>query len=157
MARVIDIPGGTATILDSPSEWTPRRKKPVELIAGRLGNVMRQIGTARRILVEGDLLDDRSAQRGEDGELLFTGPDLDLTERQYELMSRLNDATCWAMLLGWSLPLPLPASPEALLDDCPGDVYDALRVQTSKRIVGDPGAGFEPDAGVEDPDSPTGP
>lgn len=156
MAREISIPGGTATILDSPSEWTPRRKRPIELVAGRLGNVMRLIPDAARILVDGDVIDDRSGKVGEDGKPSFTGPDLNLSERQYELLNQLNDATCWAMLLDWSLDLPLPASPAAMLDDCPGDVYDALRVETSKRIVADPAAGFEPDA-VEEPDSPTGP
>jgi hypothetical protein len=151
--RTIDIPGGTADIIDAPEEWTPRRRRPIELLASRMGQVMEQVRTAARILCDGDLIDDRSGQKDADGDPAFPGADINLTERQLELLSRLNDATTWAMLHSWTLPIPLPSSPEDMLDSTPPDVYDSLRLETAKIAVGD--GGFTPDA-VGDTESPTG-
>lgn len=157
MARKINLPGGHhAMLISEGTEWTPRRRRPLELIAARVGHLMPALQAAGRILCDGDVIEDRTGQKNEAGEPLFPGPDLDLTERQLALTSRLNDAVAWGMLLFWSLEQPIPESPEAMLDECPADVYDTLRAEAAKRVLSDPAAGFSVDA-IEDPASPTGP
>lgn len=156
MSQKIDLPdGGWAVLADTKAEMSPRKRRPMELVAARLGRVMEDLVVARRILVDGDVVDDRSEKRDKDGELRFQGPDINLTERQYELLSRLNDATVFGLLLDWSLG-PLPERPDDLLDSDPA-VYDTLRLEAAKiSIAINSSSGFNVDS-VEDLASPTGP
>lgn len=156
MSRIIDLPGEQkATLATELSEWTPRRRRPMELVGARLGGVMPLLQKAGRILCDGDVIEDRTGQVDDQGERVFPGPDVDLTERQLALTSRFNDAIAWGMLLDWTLDQPVPDSPDDMLDDCPADVYDALRIAAARQAIAD--GGFDVDTGVENPESPTGP
>jgi hypothetical protein len=146
----IHIPDGEASIRTLANEVSPRRRREIELIAARLGQVLPAVQSAARILVDGDVMDDRSKQRHKQGprkgKPVFTGADVDLTVKQLRLLSDLNDAIVWSLLDGWTLDLPLPRTPDDLLD-LPGDVYDALREQCSAVYLGiDPTGGFGPGA-----------
>ncbi|MGN6607963.1 MAG: hypothetical protein ACTHMS_13250 [Jatrophihabitans sp.] len=154
MSRTIDLPGGaTAVLADNKNEITPRRRREVEILGSRLGRLMEPLMTAARILCEGDVIEDRSTLRTDDGDPKYPGPDVDLTEQQLRLLSRLNDATVFAILRSWSLG-PLPATADDLLDLDPA-VYDALRLEAAKASDIFARDEFSVD-NIEDPASPTG-
>lgn len=127
MARTIDIPGGSAVLYDKQTEINPRRKREIEIVSARLGQLTDGITQAGRLLCEGDVIDDRTDKLNEDGTRKFPGPDLDLTEDQLRTMFRLNDVIAWALLDSWTLDRPLPKSPTEMLDIEPPEVYEALR------------------------------
>jgi hypothetical protein len=147
MSITVEIPGGKATFRSSPEELTARRKRPVELIGARIGQVFGSLPAAARILVDGEILEDRTEDVKADGTPLFAGPAVDLTVKQIELLSMLNDAVTWMLLESWTLDLPLPESPDAILD-LPGPLYDALRTEAAKinAEVGD--GGFTADSAL---------
>ncbi|HEY3714380.1 MAG TPA: hypothetical protein VGL39_07635 [Jatrophihabitantaceae bacterium] len=116
--------GGTATIRDA-SQLTGRQRRPMELAGARMGPVLDRLQRATRVLVEGEVFEDRSGEVDKRGRRLYTGPDVDLTEKQFERLARINDALAWALLESWTLDLELPESPDDLLD-LPGDLYDTL-------------------------------
>lgn len=172
MTTTITIPGGTAELY-GPRELTPRRRKPSELLATMLGRTLTQIGTAQRLLCDGLVVEDRTRILEKDGEIVpvgededidqviaesgatrkYLGPDLDLTRSQLALINELNDVGAWALLKSWTLPDPLPATPDAFLD-IPGPVYDAVRAEAAKIIAEskDIATVFSPDALGDDPD-----
>lgn len=154
MAKTVKIPGGEAVLLDDPAELTPRRRRPLELVSARIGRRLPDIVKSARLFCDGDLIFDKTSVAGEDGEPKFTG-DCHITEHEMEMMSRLNDALIVALLKSWTLDLPVPTSIDDVLDVCPADVYDALRVHASELSDVVSEDGFTPDA-VEDPSSPTG-
>jgi hypothetical protein len=157
MAVTIEVPGGEVVLLDAPGEMTPRRRREIEIVASRIGRKIEVIQNASRILCDGDVVVDQSEEKDAEGELKFTGGDVEVSEREFRLMNRLNDAVAWAMLKSWTLPQPLPASPEEFLDDCPIAVYDVLREKAAEISAGLElaAAQFGVD-GVEDTASPTG-
>lgn len=155
MAVTVKIPGGEAVLLSEPGEMTPRRRRPIELVSARIGRRLPEIMKAARLFCEGDLISDKSDARREDGEPVFTGGDVHLSEHELDMLSRMNDALVLGLLKSWTLDLPLPTTVGELLDDCPPDVYDALREHSSKLSDAVGTDTFGPDA-VEDPESPTG-
>jgi hypothetical protein len=154
MAITVQIPGGQAELLNTRAELTPRKRREIEVIAARVGRKVEAAQNARRITCEGDLIVDNTEALDDDGKPKFTGPDVELSERELRLLGRLNDAIAWALLKSWTLEIPLPADPDELLD-IPGDVYDVLRQQAGEinASIGD--GGFTVDA-VEDRQAPTG-
>lgn len=123
----------------APEQITPRRRRPIEILIARLGTVPQHLTSAARVFLDGDLLEDRTDQVSKDGARLCTGPDLHLTERQWILVHDMNLAIAWALLEAWSLPDPLPATPDELLDVPPG-VYDtvmAAAAVATAQLVGD--------------------
>lgn len=154
MAVTIEIPGGQAVMHDRRDEVTPRRRREVELIASRVGQVVVAASKAARLYCGEDLVVDNSDVKDpKTGEPVFSG-DVHLTEHQLRMMARLTDAVTWALLVSWTLPEPLPEDPDALLD-IPGPVFDTLRQKAAELNAAMGDGGFTVDA-VEDRDSPTG-
>lgn len=160
-----EVTGGTVTFRSERGEISARRTRPIELLGQRIGKVQGALFKAARIYVDGDLIDDRSEIRNEDNELVYDGPDVHLSERQVELLSRLNDATAWALIKDWTLvddggqPLPLPERPDDLLD-LPAETYaDVRREAAIINIDMAAAAGFTVDEAMEsiDPDGGDGP
>jgi hypothetical protein len=147
----IDIPGGTAELF-LPSEITPRRRKPVAILSSRIGRVVGALQTATRIYCEGDVIEDHTDDLNDEGKPLFTGGDIEVSARQMELLWDMNNASTWALLKSWTLDLPLPSSPDALLD-MPGDVYDVLIAEAAKIVAVNAGDMFGTDALGDDPDN----
>jgi hypothetical protein len=106
-AKKIDLPGGHARIR-SLDDMTARQQRPIQLLAARLGDVPEKLQHARRLLVDGDLIEDRTGR--------LDGPDLDLSARQFELLDELQTVVAWCVLESWSLDRPLPTTPDELLD-----------------------------------------
>jgi hypothetical protein len=153
----ITVPGGEAVLCDSAGELSPRRRRPIELVASRIGKQVEAASVAARLLCDGDVIQDNSATLLADGTPAFTGPDVDLSERDLELFMRLNDAMAWAVLKSWTLDLPLPACVADFME-IPIDVYDVIREKAAEinaKLTVE-AEGFTVDA-VEDPASPTGP
>lgn len=149
MSVVIEIPGGKATLRDDRAELTQRRLQPITLIGARLGKgISEQLTTAGRILCEGDVIDDRTDQLDKDGDRIFPGPDVNLSERQLEQITKMGVAVAWALLADWTLDLPLPESPDGLLD-LPPDLYAALIQEAAVINARMNGGGFTVDEAME--------
>jgi hypothetical protein len=155
MAATVQILGGEAVLSSTRGEMTPRKLREVELLQSRLGKKITDAVGASMITCEGDVVIDNRDERNEDGSPKFTAEPVDVTARELRLMSELTDAWTWALLRSWTLPEPLPANPDAILD-LPLDVFVPLRIEASK-IVADmmTEPGFTVDS-VEDRSSPTG-
>jgi hypothetical protein len=155
MAATVQIPGGEAVLSSSRAEMTPRRLREVELLQSRLGKKITSAVGASMITCEGDVVVDNRDELDEDGTPKFTADPVDVSPRELRLMTELTDAWTWALLRSWTLPEPLPATPDDILD-LSIDVFNALRFEAS-RIVVDMMAepGFTVDS-VEDRNSPTG-
>lgn len=153
----VQIPGGEAVLCDSSSELSPRRRRPIEIIAARVGKKVEAASVAARIVCDGDVIQDNSEVLLEDGSPAFKGGDVEVTERELELFMRLNDAMAWAVLKSWTLDLEVPETVADFME-IPVDVYDVIREKAAEinaKLTVESG-GFTPD-GVEDPESPTGP
>lgn len=149
MTVQIDIPGGTATLRSDRSELTERMMRPIQLIGMRLGRaVMDGLPTAGRILCEGDVIDDRTSQVDDHGERVFPGPDLDLSERQLAHLHRMGEAVTWALLVSWTLDLPLPDSPDGMLD-LPQGVYRPLADEAARINARMGSGGFDLDEAMD--------
>lgn len=156
MSVTVDVPGGTATLRSDRSELTQRRLRPIELVAARVGgDTVQRLQTAARIWCDGDLIDDRSGQKDDAGDLVFTGEDVHLTERQLELLSRMGDAVAWSLLESWTLDRALPDTPDGLLD-LPSDLYQALVSETAKLNAKIGTGGFDLDEAMAGADTPEG-
>ena len=155
MAATVEIPGGEAVLSSTRAEMTPRKIREVELLQSRLGRKITDAVGASMVTCEGDVVVDNRDELNEDGSPKFTADPVDVSERELRLMSKLTDAWTWALLRSWTLPEPLPATPDDLLD-LPLDLFGALRIAASK-IVADmmTEADFTVDS-VEDRNSPTG-
>lgn len=155
--ETIEIPGGQATLLSSPGELTAGRRRPIELLSSRIGRKMQLISAATRLICDGDVVLDNSEAKNEDGSLTFPGGDFEISERDLALVSRMNDVLVASLLKSWTLDRPVPAGEEEVRDlEVP--LYDVLlravaRINAQMR---NQEAAFEPDAGMEDPASPTG-
>lgn len=152
MSRSIEIPGGTAELFDD-SELTPRRQRPVQELALQVGSLMDRIANARRVSTSDGTTDERPSLTGLE--------DVEISDRQAYQLSRLQDLVTFMYLKSWSLPEPLPADADALLD-LPTPVFDALSKAAAQSYNGtgpaaSASAGFEvSDATLEDEASPTG-
>jgi hypothetical protein len=148
MSSTVSIPGGSAELF-SKSELTPRRRRPLEKLDVQISPLLTRIRVARTVT-----LTDGSTESTPG----LPGPDLELTDRDADLLTKYQDAKVWARLKSWTLEAPLPASPDALLD-VPGEVYDALAVAVAGLETEDAAAvnPFVPsEATLENPESPTG-
>jgi hypothetical protein len=154
MALTFDVPGGTVTMLTTRDEVTAGRMREVELVAARVGAKVTAAAQAVRIYCEGDLVVDNSDEKDADGEPVFTGPEVHLSEHELRLMGKLNDAISWALLESWSLDRPLPETPAELLD-IPYSVFSVMREKGAELNAAMGDGGFTVDA-VEDRQSPTG-
>ena len=146
----VTIPGGEATLRSEAAELSPRRRREVELLAARLGRVLEPIQTAGRLFCEGELMEDRSKVKVKmgprKGKLAYPGPDLEVSELQMRLLTRLNDAIVWSLLESWTLDLPIPTTPDDMLD-LPADLYDVIGQKAAEVYLGlDPSGGFGPGA-----------
>lgn len=149
MATIIEIPGGKATLRDDRAELTQRRLQPITLISARLGKgVAEALPTAGRIMCEGDVLDDRTDQLDKDGERIFPGPDVNLSERQLEHLTKMGVAVGWALLKDWTLDQPLPETPDGMYD-LPPDLFGAIVGEAAKINAQMGGGGFTVDEGME--------
>lgn len=136
MPTQVDIPGGKATFRD-PDQVTVRHRRPIQILAGVLGQ-----GRAQQIT-----------------QAIAAGASLDslsLSEREFDVLFRMNEATLFALLESWTLDAPLPRTAEEV-GDMRGVVYDVLTEEASKlnAALVDADAGLTL-AAIEDDDSPTG-
>lgn len=154
--ETVNIPGGTAVMLNKAAELTPRRRRPIELLSTRVGRKVEQLATASRVLCDGDVIIDNSGKVGDDGEPVFTGGDVEVTERELALVMRLNDVMALSLLVSWTIGHPLPKT-EDEFQEIPVPVFDALRGHAARinAAIRGGGDGFTVDA-VEDKASPTG-
>lgn len=153
MSEVVEIPGGTAVLLNKAVELSPRRRRPIEIVSSRIGRKVDAVSSAARLICEGDVVLDQSAVLNEDGTPKFEG-DVEVNERELGLIMRLNDVMALALLQSWTIDHPLPRTEDEFAD-IPIDVYDALREHTARINANLRDAGFTVDS-VEDPTSPTG-
>lgn len=153
MSRSIEIPGGTAELFDE-AELTPRRQRPVQELALQVGSLMDRLANAKKVSTSTGETDERPSLAGLE--------DVEISDRQASQLSRLQDLVTFMYLKSWSLPEPLPADADALLD-LPLALYNALSKAAAQSYNGtvpdaDPvSAGFEAsDATLENEASPTG-
>jgi len=145
MSTTVTIPGGTAELFDR-DEITPRRQIPLKALYTRSGRMLEKLTNARRVINAAGDVDERPE---------LEGPDVLLTEHESEIVQRIQYATTWAWLKSWTLPLPLPANPDAFLD-IPAHIVDALDLAVQKHYS-DVQSGFEMSKeNLEDKDSFTG-
>jgi len=149
---VVPIPGGSAK-LRNPSDLPERYRRPLKIITTALGGERLQ-----------QIMD---AAEGPEESVNDVAEKIGLDEREIELLLRMTDASIYALLDSWTLPLPIPTS-VAAVQDMPGPVYDALSEQTAKHaaaLMTGPGTEVTPAGDVvdtftvdaiEDPASPTG-
>lgn len=153
MPKTVDIPGGQA-VLATQAEVSPRKRRPVAVVSSMIGRKLPELQAATRIFCDDTLIEDHTGELKDDGQPRYAGGDCYITRAQLELLQELNDVSAWAMLVSWTLPIPLPCTPDEFLD-IPPDVYDALRIEASVLIVMGEGGGFTLDEAMgSDPDQP---
>lgn len=153
MPKTVDIPGGQA-VLATQAEVSPRRRRPVAVVSSMIGRKLPELQAATRIFCDDMLIEDHTGEVKDDGTPRYVGGDCHVTRAQLELLQELNDVSAWAMLVSWTLPIPLPGTPDEFMD-IPPDVYDALREEAAVLIVMGEGGGFSLDEAMSgDPDSP---
>lgn len=122
MSRIVEIPGGSATIR-APEDVKQRARRQLETAAVLAAPIYQRINAKRKEL---------ERERG--------GPvkpeDLNLTEvelsrEDFDLMYEVQTATILAYLESWTLERDLPRTAEEL-DDLPASLYDALKLATSQ-------------------------
>lgn len=139
--HTIDIPGGQATFLDR-DEITPRRLRPIQEATLQMGHLMTDIMQAQSV-------------GGEDQRPELPGASLpDMDANQAHLFASLQDLTTWAYLKSWTLPDPIPDSPDGL-QDLSMPVYNALAAEGARMFTAADGFTVGPET-VDDKTSPTG-
>lgn len=139
--HTIDIPGGQATFFDR-DEITPRRMRPIQEATLQMGHLMTDVVQAQSI-------------GGEDSRPDLPGAALpDMDANQARLFASLQDLAVWAFLKSWTLPDPLPETPDGL-QDVPMNVYNALAVEASRLFTAADAFVVGPET-VADKTSPTG-
>lgn len=149
MSYTVEIPGGTAELL-SPEELTPRRQRAVQVIALQSGSLIKKMEGAKTLrLPDGTVKESTEATAAD-------LPEVELTEREAELLFKIQDASIYAHLQSWTLDIPRPETVDAV-QDIPGPVYDALSEELTKQEAEAKAESFEPnEATLEDPASPFG-
>lgn len=122
MSRIIEIPGGSATIRE-PKDVKQRARRRLELASILASPIFTRINEARK---------DRERELGhevkpEDVSLIELG----LSRDDFDAMYEVQTATILAYLESWTLDRELPRSAEDL-DDLPSELYDALRTGTAR-------------------------
>lgn len=151
MAKIVDIPGGHATLAEGPHEVTERKLRPLKSLAALYGRKMDEFTDLVAAQVP-----DAAGNEVEGVKLASEPPDLSgFTPEDLEHMWEMQSATTWAYLLSWDLDRPLPATWRDM-GDLPASVAQALDAEAA-RIVRESRAraGFTVDS-VEDETSPTG-
>lgn len=116
--HTIDIPGGQATFYDQ-DEITPRRLRPIQEATLRMGHLMTAVMQARSV-------------GGEDARPELPGASLpDMNADEAHLFVGLQDLAVWAFLKSWTLPDPVPDTPDGL-QDLPMGLYAALAAEGSR-------------------------
>jgi hypothetical protein len=153
MSRSIEIPGGTAELFDD-AELTPRRQRPVQELALQVGALMERLAHAKKVTTPDGETDERPSLSGLE--------DIEISDRQAAQLTRLQDLVTFMYLKSWSLPDPLPADADALLD-LPSALYDVISKAAAQSYNGTApdtqpvGAQFEAsDETLENDASPTG-
>lgn len=152
----ISIPGGKATFYRR-KDLPPRRERELTILFAQLNpHKMRAVQKAQTVTVPG----------GSSTSDVLDGPDIALSEREARLLEQVSDVGAWAYLKSWTLrisdaeagtsvPRPLPATPDDILD-LPRGLYDAITRHAAKLVAAEMvDDDFTVDA-VEDDQSPTG-
>lgn len=148
MSTTVEIPGGTAELYDK-DELTARRKRPSRVLLTAHADLIEKVSTAATVIAP----DGRVEINKNLADVV-----LYLSEDDALNLDRIQDATTWGLLKAWDLDLPLPATPDDLLD-IPDGVYEALKLAVSKHtgIAAELAELFEPsDISLEDTSSPSG-
>ena len=152
----VEVPGGQALLRTARSEMTARQRRPIEVLATMVGKKVDEVATASRLICDGRVVLDQSAEVDDEGKQRFAGGDVEVTRPELALIMELNDAIAMALLVSWTLDRPVPKTTDEYLD-LPVDLYDSLRAHAARinAAMQAKGDGFSVDA-VEDKASPTG-
>lgn len=146
----IELPGGGTAEFRAYTAMTPRQKRRIKPYALALATRLEVIGKAATVTVDG-----RQVLSSEK----LSGPSVTMDLREAELFTDMQDETTLSLLVGWTLPNPLPRTVDELLDvdDTTGrlGLYDALSAE-SGRLAGQAIANSFSVEAIEDPASPTG-
>ncbi len=111
MSKVIDIPGGQATLRD-PDELRGRDQNLVQAAALAAAPVFRKLG-------------DKAFEESKDeNEEDFLAGMPDLTRSEAQILLELKECVAVALLKSWTLPLPLPTADT--IGDLDAPLYKAL-------------------------------
>ena len=146
MSRIIEIPGGAATIR-SPEDVKQRARHALEVAAIMAQPAYEKINGQRAAIARERGVEPADVNP-EDVRLI----DARLDRADYDAMYEVQTATIMAYLASWTLDRPLPKRAEDL-DELPAGLFDALREGTAE-------AGADAVAPVDfspnpDPESPT--
>lgn len=146
MSKTVEIPGGTAVLLER-HELTPRKQLPVKSLLHRSADLVTKMATARRVVSPAGEVEENPDLPGEE---------VILTEHEADVLARIGYATSWAYLKSWTIPHPFPSTPDAFLD-IPANIADAI--EAAVQDLGGTEAAAEFDVSPEaltDRTSPTG-
>lgn len=121
MSRIIEIPGGSATIR-SPEDVKQRARRRLEMASIVASPVYKRINDARK------KLEQEQGHKVEPGDVNLM--DLGLTREDFDAMYEVQTATVLAYLESWTIERELPKTAEEL-DELPAGLYDALREGTA--------------------------
>lgn len=146
MSQTIAIPGGQAVIFDA-DELTPRRERPLQNLGLRGGDLFNRVFTAKTVTGPDGSTETSTA---------LIGPDVKLTAEEADLILEFQPIMAWAYLKDWTLDIPLPADPDAMLD-LPKAVYNAVSLAAVGAHKTSEANGFEANlATLENEASPIG-
>lgn len=158
MSNTIAVPGGSATFYDV-NELTPRRRRPLEVLFVQMGDLQERIQAAATVTVtdpaDGSAATTAPLEPAVAGKTSLAVP-IVLDAREAGLMVEVGQVAAWAFLKSWTLPEPVPATPDDMLDISSTALYDAVVGHGAKLYSGNVGDGFDlgPET-VTDPASPT--
>jgi hypothetical protein len=121
MSRIIEIPGGSATIR-SPEDVKQKARRRLEMASILASPVYKQINDARK------KLEREKGGKVDPGDVNLM--ELGLTREDFDAMYEVQTATVLAYLESWTLERDLPKTAEEL-DELPAGLYDALREGTT--------------------------
>ena len=120
MSRVVEIPGGSATIRGK-DEVQQRARRRLEAALIDVGPAFKKINDKRR-----EMAREKGMEVAPEEVNLS---DAGLTREDFDAMYEMQTATILAYLQSWSLEREMPKTQEEL-DDLPVGLYDALRAAT---------------------------
>lgn len=143
MSRIIEIPGGSAT-LRAPEDVKQKARRRLEMASVKASPIFRKINETR------ERLEQESGKKVDPATITIA--ELDLSEAEYDALYEVQTATILAYLESWTLERLLPKDADDL-GELPSGLFDALRTATA-------GDGADAVAPVDfspnpDPESPT--
>lgn len=154
--HVVRIPGGTA-VLRNPATLSVRQKRPLQILAQTLGTRRySEIIDARNVAPPPDDMMTPAQKEAAEQAAIDAQDALHLTRNEWAILYEMTDATIFALLDSWTIPVELPTSIDDVQEIADSGVYDALAVAAGAFMaehIAKNGFGLE---AIEHPESPTG-